>query len=81
MKPARIMVQLIIVAAILISLDLLSQNPALAVGECQGDIAKYCQGAQGPKQEMECLKAHRKQLSPQCKKHILQVLKEKKQSQ
>ncbi|MGO9445285.1 MAG: hypothetical protein ACLPXB_10975 [Thiobacillaceae bacterium] len=80
MKVYRLMVQLAMVTAMSMCLALVSQNPALAAGECQGDIAKFCQGAKTPKEELACLKAHKKQLSPQCKKHILQVAKEKKQS-
>lgn len=80
MKFYRLMVHLAMVTAMSICLALVSQNLAFAAGECQGDIAKFCQGVQGPKQQIQCLKAHRKQLSPQCKKHILQMAKEKKQS-
>ncbi len=80
MKFYRLMVYLAMVTAVSMCLALAPQNPALAAGECQGDIAKFCQDAKGPKQQVECLKAHRKQLSPQCKKHILQMAKEKKQS-
>ena len=80
MKFNRLIVQLIIVAAMSMSLGLLPQSPAFAAGECRGDIAKYCKDAQGPKQEMECLKMHRKQLSPQCKKHIVQMLKAAKEA-
>ncbi|MGO9017632.1 MAG: cysteine rich repeat-containing protein [Syntrophobacteraceae bacterium] len=80
MKPDRLMVQPIIVAAMSMSLGLLSQSFAFAAGACQGDIARYCRGVQGPKQEMECLKEHKEQLSRKCKMHIVQVLRAVKEA-
>ena len=44
------MVSLALVTAMSMCLTLVPQNPAFAGGECQGDIAKYCQDAQGSKQ-------------------------------
>ena len=35
----------------------------------------FCGGAQGLKQEMQCLKENKERLSPQCKMHILTVLR------
>ncbi|MGA2223448.1 MAG: cysteine rich repeat-containing protein [Syntrophobacteraceae bacterium] len=78
-KPDRLIVQLIIVAAMSMSLVLLSQSLVFAAGACKGDIARYCRGAQGPKQEMECLKEHKEQLSPKCKMHVVQVLRAAKE--
>jgi hypothetical protein len=75
MKPGRLMVQLIVVAAVSMSLGLLSRSLAFAAGACKADIAKYCGGAQGPKQELQCLKENKERLSPQCKMHIMQVLR------
>jgi hypothetical protein len=80
MKRNKLMVQLIIVAAMSMCLSLLSQSPAFAAGACQRDIAKYCSGAQGQKQEMQCLKENKERLSPQCKRHIVQVMKAVKEA-
>jgi hypothetical protein len=80
MKRNKLMVQLIIVAALSMCLGLLSQSLTFAAGACQGDIARYCRGAQGPKQEMECLKEHKEQLSPKCKMHIVKVLRAVKEA-
>jgi len=74
MKP-RLVVQLIVVSAISMFVCLMPQNILFAAGECKGDIARYCQGAEGPKQEMECLKMNKERLSPPCKRHIVQVLR------
>jgi hypothetical protein len=73
MKRNRLLVQLIVVAAMSTCLGLLSQSPALAVGQCEGDVAFFCQGAEGPKQVLGCLKQNFQQLSPQCKMHIVEL--------
>jgi hypothetical protein len=73
------MVQLIIAAAMSMSLGLLSQSLAFA-GPCEGDVASFCQGAEGPKQVLECLKQNRDELSPQCKMHIMEVLEAVKET-
>jgi|SRR5208283_3633782 len=44
------------------------------------DIAMFCGGAPGPKQEMQCLEQNKDYLSPQCKMHIVQVLKAVKEA-
>jgi hypothetical protein len=75
MKINRLMAQLIIVVAMSISLGLLSQSLAFAAKPCQGDIARLCGGAHGPKQEMKCLKENKEQLSPKCKLHVAKSLK------
>lgn len=75
MKIKRLMAQLIIVVAMSICLGMLSQSLAFAAGPCQGDIAQYCAGAHGPKQELACLKEHKTELSPQCKLHVVRALK------
>jgi hypothetical protein len=80
MKRNRLLVQLIVVAAVSICVGLLSQSLAFAAGACQGDIARFCSGAQGPKQEIQCLKENKAQLSPPCKMHIVQVLKAVKEA-
>ncbi len=80
MKRSKVVVQLIIVAAMSMCVGLLSQSLAFAGGACQGDVAKFCSGAPGPKQEMQCLKEHKAQLSRACKMHIVQVLKAVKEA-
>lgn len=80
MEFNRLMVRLIMAAAILMCLGLAPQSRAFAAGECQGDVARFCQGAQGPKQELACLKAHKKQLSPECKVHVAKMLKSAKEA-
>jgi len=67
------MVQLVITVAMLMSLGLLSRSIAFAVGQCEGDVAAFCQGAEGPKQVLGCLKQNFGQLSPQCQMHISQL--------
>jgi len=80
MKRNRILVQLIIVTAVSTCLGLLSQSLTFAGGPCQGDVARFCRDAQGPKQEMECLKQNKERLSPQCKMHIVKVLRAVKEA-
>ncbi len=75
MKKSRLMLHLFVVASMMFFIGLLTASSASAAGECKGDLARFCQGAQGPKQELECLKMNREQLSPQCKMHIVTVLK------
>ena len=59
MKLNKLMAQLIVVVAMSICLGMLSQSIAFAAGPCQGDIARYCAGAHGPKLELACLKEHK----------------------
>jgi hypothetical protein len=73
MKPDRLVVQLIIVAAMSMSICALSQSLVFADRPCEGDVAFFCQGAEGPKQVLGCLRQNFEQLSPQCKVHIVQV--------
>ena len=73
MKADRLMVRLIIVAAISMSPGLLSRSLIFAAGPCEGDVAFFCQGAEGPKQVLGCLKQNFQQLSPQCKMHIVEL--------
>lgn len=80
MNPRGMMVRLVIVVAVSMSIFLITNSLALAEGECKGDIAKYCKGAKGSKQEVECLKEHKEQLSPRCKMHIVQVLQAAKET-
>ncbi len=80
MKIKRLMDQLIIAVAMSICPGMLSQSLALAAGACREDIARFCAGAQGSKQEMACLKEHKAVLAPQCKIHIVQVLKAVKEA-
>lgn len=74
MKINRLVAQLIIVVAMSICLGLLPQS-LVAAGPCQGDMAKYCSNAKGPKQELQCLKQNKEWLSPQCKLHVVKALK------
>ena len=75
MKSNGLMIRLIIVSAMSVCIGLAAPANAFAAGECKGDVEKYCQGAQGPKQELACLKEHKKQLSPECKAHVLRMVK------
>jgi hypothetical protein len=75
MKRNGLMVYLILAAAVLACVGPMGGDLALAARACQGDIAMFCAGAQGPKQELQCLKENRERLSPQCKMHIVQVLR------
>jgi uncharacterized protein YjhX (UPF0386 family) len=75
MKVNRLTAQLIIVVAMSICLGLLSRSLAFAAGPCQGDMAKYCSNAKGPKEELQCLKQNKEWLSPQCKLHVVRALK------
>ena len=80
MRRSRLVVQLIAVVAISMCLGLVSQSAVFAAGECKADVARLCPGAEGPKQELACLKEHKQQLSPQCKKHVLRMLKAAKEA-
>ncbi len=75
MKLRKLIAQLIIVAAMSASFALMPQGHALAAGECREEVAKFCPDAKGPKQELACLKAHKKELSPRCKRRVLKMLK------
>jgi hypothetical protein len=74
MKADRLMVRLIIVAAISMSPGLLSRSLIFAAGPCEGDVAFFCHGAEGPKQVLGCLKQNFEQISPQCKMRISEVV-------
>lgn len=73
MKRNRLMVQLIIVAAMAMSLGLLSQSLALAEGQCEGDVLAFCPGAVGPNQILPCLRQNGPQLSPPCQMQLQQL--------
>lgn len=48
---------------------------------CAADAHKFCKGVPfGTGEVMQCLKAHKSELSPQCKEHMMQAM-EKKQMQ
>ena len=50
---------------------------------CMADAARLCAGVEpGGGAQMQCLKAHQKELSPACKKKVLQTkLKQEEQKQ
>ncbi|MGO9022514.1 MAG: hypothetical protein ACLQVJ_29610 [Syntrophobacteraceae bacterium] len=74
MKPNKLIAQLIIMVAMLMSLGLLSQSLAFAVGQCEGDVLAFCPGAVGVHQILPCLRQNGPQLSPPCQMQLQELL-------
>ena len=72
MKPNKLMVQLVVVAAMSMSLGLLSHSLALA-GPCEGDVLAFCPGAVGAQQILPCLRQNGPQLSPPCQMQLQEL--------
>jgi chorismate synthase len=80
MKFKGLFARLIVVAAVSISSSVLLQVPVFAQqAACQEDLARFCQGVQGRKQQMACLRQNREQLSPACKQHLVEAMRTAKQ--
>ncbi len=72
MRLKRLMIQLTTLIALSMCLGLISWNQAFA-GPCEGDVQAFCQGAEGPKQILQCLRQNGSQLSPPCQMQLLEL--------
>ena len=71
MRVNRLMLQIITLIALSI-IGLASWSPAIA-GPCEGDVLTFCQGAEGPKQILQCLRQNGPQLSPPCQVQLQEL--------
>ena len=73
MKSKKLIVLMIIVAAMSVFFGSLSQKTAFAGGECAGDVVNFCPAAVGPNQVLGCLRQNFNQLSQPCQLHLAAV--------